>query len=444
MDNIDTPQSLNQKIIHSKSPINNHRLIILLFFASLIGIIIAIFFAFKYYRLSALVTNQSKNNQNPVVSDTGNKSYDTSGDLSPADLTADKPTEKLLLFSRNPNPDKPGDAQAWLMSVKGLDLKRLETPGFLSIFKQLSSNLVFFIKTATSGTLSVKNIANNEITEYSLINHPKPEVNEYLLIDNLKNIAHDDSYLVYNVMFTEPCQDTLLQGGSGPCFPDPDPNFPDGSYLYNLNNKENTYLGGSVIVSRWDLKNSLLYFISLEFNKTGLYSVNLQSKVIKLEEKSETFGYGAYPLFSSDLLIKFEGTTENPSMSRLSLTDRKTNETRLIGSGTWAEIQPFASISPDETSFLYIRSTSRNGFQYHSLYLYDLTSSQLKRITPSSTSESYSINGIWIDNESFVTLVDTIEENAYHNDNNYLVSINTKTGQISRLTENNDVYRFNK
>ena len=62
-------------------------------------------------------------------------------------------------------------------------------------------------------------------------------------------------------------------------------------------------------------------------------------------------------------------------------------------------------------------------------------------ITPETVTESYGIRGVWLDDNTYVTMVSTIEE-PFYNGNNFLVKIDVPTGQITRLTPDDDVYRF--
>lgn len=362
--------------------------------------------------------------------------------------TVEKTKPEFLIIKQNASHDD----QPWTVSLDGTE-SQLFLPDFFIAYKHPNSQNIFFTKTNSDrkvdGSVFVKNISSNETKQYELIKHPKPEVNEGISINNLDSIAPDDSAFVYSVYFTQDCPPASIspgfEGGFGPCEPDPDPNLPAGFYLYDLKTKNNIFLGDEVIPSTWDLENRKFYFSSLDAQDNGLKMVNLDTKEVTMFDRAETFGYGAYPLLKSKFIIKIEGQTGDvtgqESSSVLSLYNVLTKEKKILDRGRWAAIQPFASVSPNETKFLYIRSTlDSQSRAVYSLYSYDFETGQAKRATPESMVSSYSIYGNWLDEDNFVTMA--IEVDTNNNDKKYLVKIDLKNEQVTKLTDD-DVYRFN-
>lgn len=385
------------------------------------------------------------------------QSDDVSLDTNPsADTSANIPQgNPQLFFLKDPGKDSGISPEGWLINPDGTNVDQVELPKFDDVYKNPYQQKLFLTQVTedySSTTLLIKDLETGETATHALFSHPNPEVIENIQLLNPSAVAPDSSAVVYSVFFTEPCPErpplpSGFEGGYGPCVPDMDPAIPEGTYVYNVKTGENTHIGGTVGVSRWDVANDLLYFIDHTYNENGLYSFNLTTKERTLVYKASTFGFGAYPLFSSNKMVLIEGTTGDmpgeESMSQVSILDRDTNEKTIIATESWAQFQPFASLSPDESKFIYYETPHRSdGHTLGVLYLYDLESGESKRLTPESQLDRFSRNGHWIDNTSFITLVETLETDDYYNGNNYLVNINTQTGEITRITPNNDVYRF--
>lgn len=422
------------------------------FFSSLLVVllIVAAFFLGYFFNKQTLVTLENTNANQDQITENQEASATTS--ISPANQKV--VTE--FLFTTDPNKDVSHDFQAWLLSLDG-EQKKLDLPDFSIAFKYPNSSKVFFLQNAPfpgtdfDGFISVKDLLSNETQKYELIKHPKPEVNESININSLNNIAPDGSMLVYNVFFSEPCPPVTFEpgfeGGFGPCEPSPEPNFPNGDYVYDFATQTNTSLGELAIVSKWDLENKKLYFVSMEYQKNGLKVMDLKTKQISTVNNAETFGYGASPLLKSNFIVKVEGQTGDvagqTSSSILSLYNLTTKETKILDSGRWADIQPFISVSPDESKFLYVRSTLDSQHRaIYSLHYYDFKTGQIKRATPESTISSYSIHGWWLDENNFVTTVNETGS-SYDNSKNFLVKIDVTNQQLTKLTDGN-VYRFNQ
>lgn len=424
------------KQVKSKKPV---------FFSLLIVVLIIIAFLLGYFfdRQAPVVQENKAEMQDK---ETNNQEASSTTSISSTKKSAK--TEFLLI--KDPNPDASYDYQAWLMSLDGKE-EQFALPDFSVAYKYPSSQQVFFVETKSEGLISVKDILSGEIKKFELIKHPKPEVDESVNINSLNNIAPDGSMLVYNVFFSEPCPPVSIEpgfeGGFGPCEPSPEPNFPNGDYIYDFATQTNTSLGELAVVSRWDLENKKLYFVSMEYQKNGLKVMDLKTKQISTVDNAKTFGYGASPLLKSNFIVKVEGQTGDIagqiSSSILSLYNLNTKETKILDGGRWADIQPFISVSPDENMFLYIRSNlDSQGRAIDSLYSYDFGTGQIKRVTPESTISSYSIYGSWLDDNNFVTIVNETGTN-YNNGKNYLVKIDLKSKQITKLTDDS-VFRFNQ
>ncbi len=173
--------------------------------------------------------------------------------------------------------------------------------------------------------------------------------------------------------------------------------------------------------------------------------LDLETKEVRLFDQAQAFGYGAFPMLKSNLLVKVEGETGDmsgqQSTSVLSLTDLSDGSKKILDSGRWADIQPFASVAPDESKFIYLRTRLDNqGRAFGSLHLYDLSSGKLEQVTPDSFVNSYNIHGYWLDNDNFITTVNELGDN-YDGYNNYLVKIDLKEGLIKKMSEQK-IHRF--
>lgn len=336
-------------------------------------------------------------------------------------------------------------SEAWLLDLASNQTSKLDLPQFASVFKYPKSPLVFFTQLNNENTISVKNLLTDEVKQYQVINHPNPEVREGVTINGLNEISPDGKRVIYSVFFSKACPPIDLEslppgfeGGFGPCEPDPDPNLPGGYYLYDFVSQSNTYLGGVALVSLWDLEDQKLYFNDIDRNQ-GLKVLDLETKEVKLFDRAQTFGYGAFPMLKSNFLVKVEGETGDvvgqQSTSILSLTDLSNGSKKILDSGRWADIQPFASVAPDESKFLYLRTKlDGQGRAFGSLHLYELSTGKLEQVTPDSFVNSYSIHGYWLDNNNFITTVNESSSN-YDGYNNYLVKIDLQEGLISKLSE---------
>lgn len=354
-----------------------------------------------------------------------------------------------LLLIKDPNREQVYDLQAWLINPEDNQQQQLPLTNIFMAYKYPASTTVYYTQDM-GGTIKLLDLATNTTTTHTLIAHPQPDVDEGLTVSELDQIEPNGQAIVFQTMFTEPCPPVTVppgfEGGFGPCSPDEDPNLPAGYYIYNFSLKKSTYLAQAIQVSRWDSAAPAFYFISRDYQKEGLYRFDLKTNSVDLVKKGESFGYAAFPLFKTNQMIEFEGNTGDSqagSSSQLSLLNKDTGKVAVIDSGLWADIQPFAAINPDETAFIYLRSHhNNNGMTTDMLHLVDLKTLAVTQLTPVSLQDSYSIHGVWLNNHTFVTMVDTIETDRYFNGNNYLVKIDTENQQITKMTPQNDVYRF--
>ncbi len=360
-----------------------------------------------------------------------------------------------IVFLRNIGQRQQAILQAWLMTPDGAKQQSLDISNLQTAYKQPASNLLFYTRTDRLGKLYIKNLTTNDTKEFEPVKHPDPEVETDIRIPGQTYISPDGRYVVFTVYFSKACplpSDGHVPQEGGPCEPDPDPSFPMGNYLFDtLTQKKTLLVGGndSRLISSWDLPNHTVYMINNDFQKNGLDKIDIQTGQVTRVDNAETFGYGAYPLKGGKTIIRINAKSNDEdrslSFSKLSLLDTTNHKETLIDQALWADIQPFASISPDEKYFIYWRTDHiQNQDVLGSLHRYNVETGEKTRITPSTESESYSILGVWIDERTFITSVDTVEKGEnYRNDNNYLVRIDVPTGKITRLTPKNDVYRFN-
>lgn len=360
-------------------------------------------------------------------------------------------SQKRLLFLRNPDRDKFTNIQAWLMLPDGSQTEKLNLTNVGSAYKQPNSSLVFYTTYDDPNTIFVKNLNTNQVTSIKPLVHPNPEVDIGLSLQDLRAISPDGKYFIFSTQFTVPCPvsevDSTEMGGSGPCQPEVDPNLPEGSYLYDLAQQMRIPLPMNVVrVVTWDMDNQKLYVVNNAFQNNGLEEIDLQTKKIVRFDNADSFGYSAFPLTKSNKLVRYTGITSDASngasVSKFTVIDQTSNIETTIDVGRWAEIQPFTAISPDEKYVLYERSSdSSNNRMLYSIYRYNLQTAEKQKITPETSDESYRVGGVWVDDNTLITKVDTVKE-PYHNGNNFLVKIDVPTGQITRLTPNDDVYRF--
>lgn len=340
--------------------------------------------------------------------------------------------------------------EAWTMDSNGTNLQQLAIPNLRLAFKHPTSNLVFYFTKDDQDTFFIKNIATNKELAVEFPQHPDPNAIENLSFQNTLQISPDGRYALINLFNTAPCptpSPDTTQMGHGPCEPAESLELPNGYYLLDLQTKKFVLLDSSsnpLRVSQWDLSKNTLSYVEYSHPLNYFYEVNLQTYGRVLIESTDFFGYMAYPF--QDKLVRFTGKTEydtNVSFINVSIAEIGNFDTTPLDQGSWAEIQPFALISPDQDKFIYPRQKlSPKGIGIQSLHLYSTADTTIKQITPNDDSLSFSTKGFWIDNENIITLVDTIEEENYTNGNNFLVRINTTSGEMTYLTQKPEVFVF--
>jgi|GEM_PF-2144590 len=367
-------------------------------------------------------------------------------------LTDSLDLQKRIFFLRKPDKNKADLVEGWTILPNAGNEQKVDLPLLSFGYKWPESSLVFYSTTDNTDTVFVKNLNTLKTESIQPIQGLDPQVIVNINLSGLNYSSSDGKYFIFSVGFEKACP-TEVDGrpvtrtDSGPCLPDPMPNVPQGMYLYDMSTQTKTLLSSeNSLISNWDLVNMKLYFIHAGYNGAGLDEIDLQTKQIKRIENAKTFGYAAFPMDKTNQLIRIAAETSDSgtvsSFSSISVIDRSTNQATEIDSGAWGDIQPFASFSPDQKYVLYERTFHlEGGMSAERIYRLEPTTGQKKQLTPDSITESYSVRGVWLDAQTYITLVDTIEK-EYYNGNNFLVSIDVVSGKITRLTPKNDVYRF--
>lgn len=407
---------------------------------ALLVIGIASYFGYRYFLFRPL----------PAMPNSSSSSSAPSSPLPP--VSAYEPvanTENKLVYLRDPDPNKVYDYQAWLIDPKTGEEEQLPITNLSQAHKFLGSTKLFYLPFGQEGEFRILDLKTGEETSYNLITHPNPEVIENVTLNSIIDISPDGKWLVFQVGFNLVCPSPSpfpsgFEGGFGPCQPDENLSTPSGNYLYDFTKRETTPLTELFRVSRWDISNHKLYYITENTTK----ALDLTNKTTTYVDSTSNFGYFSYPLFSSKRIVKFEATTGNsgePAFGKIFLLNLNNQETTPIDSADdWAILQPFITSSPDETDLLYVRTTIQaDSIRRSYLRRFNLVNNTSTLLTPEDSNLSYSIYGTWLDNHTFITSVDTVETENYTNVNNYLVKIDLTTGEITRLTPHDKVYRFN-
>ncbi|MFH2019467.1 MAG: hypothetical protein ABII80_02540 [bacterium] len=407
---------------------------------ALLVIGIASYFGYRYFLFRPL----------PAMPNSPSSSITSSSPLPP--VSAYEPisdTENKLVYLRDPDPNTVYGYQAWLIDPNTGEEEQLPITNFSQAYKFLGSTKLYYLPVSEEGEFRILDLATGEETSYSLITHPDPDANNIVSINSITDISPDGNWIVFQASFYLVCPSPSpipsgFEGGFGPCMPDENLSTPTGNYLYDFVKREATPISELFRVSRWDISNHKLYYITDNTAK----ALDLVNKTTTYVDSTSNFGYFSYPLFKSKRLVKFEATTGNsgePAFGKIFLLDLTNNQTNEIDSANdWAILQPFVSGSPDETDLLYIRTTiEADGIRRSYLRRFNLANNTSTLLTPEDSNLSYSIYGTWLDNHTFITSVDTVESENYTNINNYLVKIDLTTAEIARLTPHDKVYRFN-
>ncbi len=343
--------------------------------------------------------------------------------------------------------------EAWTILPDGSDPQKYDIPELYWAYKQPDSSLLFYTATTSANLIHVKNLNSSEESTLQPITHPDEKVRVAVQIPSLDEISPDGKYFFFNVSFDKQCPEPspgTQPSEGGPCMPDELPELPSGRYFYDMTAQTSTYVPiADARVADWDMPHQKVYLINSEYKKSGLEEYDLKTHSVKRVNNAESFGYGAYQIPNTSKLVIINAATGNDgsqSYSKISIFDQKTNETKEFDSGKWADVQPFASVSPDQKYVLYEKTVHREDGKYSAtLHRYNLATGEATQISPANDQEGYTVQGVWIDNQTFVTSVDTVEQGTdYTNVNNFLVSFDVVTGKMTRLTPENDVYRFTR
>lgn len=351
-----------------------------------------------------------------------------------------------LVYLRQLNPDDP-IYEAWLIDPKTGEEEKLPLTNFTQAYKYYGSNELLYRPIGQEAEYRFLDLSTGMERSYQLIAHPDPAAHESANLDNHRLLSPDGKYLVFQVDFFTTCPSpspfpTGFEGGFGPCMPDENLGTPFGYYLYDVEKQTSKYLGDFVRVSRWDTANHKLYYVSENSTKV----LDLQSLAIVNLDVNSNFGYFTYPLLKNNQLVVYEGATGNtgePTFSHVFLMDQVSKiSTEIHRTGDWAGIQPFLDSSPDDQNVIYVTTKNLPGGMRHlDLVKYNLGSEASTRLTPDDDKTSFRYYGDWIDDHTFVTSVDTIEE-SYTNRNNYLVKIDINSATVTRLTDHDLVYSY--
>jgi len=366
-------------------------------------------------------------------------------------LTPIPQASQYLAYLKDLNPENVGDEEVWLINPNDNKEQKLPLANVSQVYKHYDSSFLFYYQANDIGEYHVLDLATGVDTTYDLLDHSDPSAIISLVVSDINQVSPDGKYLVFNADFFTTCPSPSpfpsgFQGGFGPCQPDISLTTPPGYYYYDFASRQATYIGQTIRIPRWDTQANKLFVVDYD-NGNDTKAINLASKTTVYVDATQYFGYFLYPLTHSDQMIKLEGNAGNdgePAFSSIYLADHNGILLKPIDkSDSWTGIQPFVSVSPDEKSILYIRTTNISGFQQYSIYLYDLITGQSKKLTQDNNNLSYSIYVTWLDNDNFVTRVDPIETGHYNAANQYLVKINLKTGVETQLTPHQQVRTFN-
>lgn len=348
--------------------------------------------------------------------------------------------------------------EVWIMNPDGSNQRNLNLGRVRGSWKYPQSNHIFFFRSEDRDSLFVRDLATNETYEYTPFVHPDPLVTSGIGLHSIQNIAPDGSAIVFDVSFEKPCATptpggptTVIFEGMEGCYPESvnHPNFPYGTYYYDLKKQQALFLGAESNISGWDEAARKLYFVrNAHSTSATLMSMDLSTYQLSTIEPSSSFGYWPYYLTKTPKRILMAGEADTAGGNSSSTVFVQTFENgaqvedKKIDSGDWAEIQPFVAISPDESVFLYQKRVPGpyrlTGIPQYMLMKHNLRTGETTQLTALSQEASYAAKGVWVGNEIFITKVDTLED-PYYNINNYLVSINVRTGETKRLTPENNV-----
>lgn len=367
------------------------------------------------------------------------------------DFTPMEDAEENLVYIVNDKPSEPGNEQVWLINPNTQVSEQLMIEDVVVAFKHYGQPTLHYTITNQKGEYHVLDLSTGKDTVYDLIDHSDKTASVSISVNNIMHLSPDGKYLVFEASFFSDCPSpspfpSAFEGGFGPCGPDESLEAPSGLYLYDFANHKAIHIGGLARVARWDTEKQKLYLVDYE-NGNDTKMINLATKTFSEIDRTESFGYFLYPLLKANYRVKFEGGSGNEGDSpfgRIYLTNSgDTPDIEIDNSPTWTDIQPFITSSPSDSDVLYRRSINMEGIHHNSIYRYNLESGETTRLTKDESYLSYNIYLSWINDYTFVTSVDPIENEQYDSSNQYLVKIDVRSGEETRLTSGSNIQRFN-
>lgn len=451
-----SPVSTPSENPHSKQvKVLQLRIKLLSIFLTIAVVLVAGLFVNQQQRLAEKATEVLS----PRLEDAPNNTSDETLDdpLAPFVTYTQDPEQRIVFAKKGANYEQTNTLDFWTTTPDGSKKEQLKfDQKVFSAIKYPNSSNVFYFVEGKNDTIFVKDLLTGQTKSFVPIKHPQPDAQTQLWINSVKELSPDESGIVMNVSFYEACptltpeemKNPPMEGG--PCMPDAIPDFPTGDYYIDLKTQKKRYLGEQVTITGWDTQNKLMYYhTGPAYPITQFRSFNYNTGEFDTLESSPIFGYWPEKLFKSDQMILNTGETGNSgeeSYTQVAIVNMKTHEEKVIDKGQWADIQPFMAIPPDESVLLYQRKDKQNpypisGIPRYNLMRYDFSSGQVTQLSPDTVTESYNSQGYWVDNDHFITAVNTLEE-PYFNNNNQLINVNVKTGQILKLTDVGEVAWF--
>lgn len=368
------------------------------------------------------------------------------------DSTTAVDSQQRLVFMAAKDGDLENKA-AWTVWPDGSHKEQVAIEDFTTVYKYPNSQLIFYTSKSdqkNSNILRTKNVETGEVKQYQPAVDVPENIYSVVTLHEMKEVSPDGQHVLIDIRYYQPCEreGNPITGegiGSGPCPELDSAMYRPGVYLYSLTTDTATYIGYAVAISKWDIVNNRVYVNishTTEDSFMGLASIKLDTHELTQIKPSNSFVYHGVPLFDSQQVLEVTGDTGDAgatSFSALKLLGAQKSE-RVIAEGNWADIQPFLELSPSEDKVVFTKShVNEKGIGIFSLGLYDFQTKQIKDLALGTDTESYNYRGYWLDDEYFITAVDTIEE-PFRSDNSYLVKINATTGEQQKLAEDIAIY----
>lgn len=353
-----------------------------------------------------------------------------------------------LVYLRDPDSATTQDLEAWLLDPGSGREKKLDLPALAEAYKYYGNPVLYYKPMEGEGIYRILNLETGQETTLKLITHPDPVAIENVRIQDLREISPDGRYFVFMADFFTICPSPSpfpsgFEGGFGPCQPEASLETPFGYYVYDVLNQKATFLAEYIRVSRWDTANRKLYYV--EGSATKLLDLNNLTE--STVDASPHFGYFTYPLLAKNKLLKNEAGTGNSgeaAFGRLTLVNLADQSSVPIDSvDAWAVLQPFMTATPAEDLALYIRTTNITGLHRDAIYRYPVDGGSPARVTPADDSLSFNLRGDWLSQDTYVVMATKITGTDVSQFERYLVKINVRSGELTRLTPHRLVFSFN-